>query len=1367
MRKEKEEKSRRYEEIKRRATRALRRIQRQGRMLDENSPLGEGFEDANEQGEAAALESAPSKMVGNAGSNNLAFVEEAIPKFSGTDKTYPVSRWAQEIEDNSEIFGLTPLQQLIIARRTLTSTAATWLRSEKPFKTFADLKTALSREFPDSINSKEVHELMATRKKRKDETCYDFMLEMKAIGKRGKFPDYIAIQYIIDGIVDSEANKIMLYGVTTYSDLKEKLKLYEMLKEKSKKNSSMPMGKSLQGVRCFNCGDMDHTSSRCPHRSKGLKCFRCNNYGHISSQCNMNIGTSDKVGHSTAGGVASGKNRSQLRDMDGSVKQLCVSCTTNTTSSSHESIKQCVPVPSTSALDGATGDYDENPNVIMAVSDRDVNNKNNMKTVLCQGVPICCLIDSGSDLNLIKSSLFFELGFTGFSKDNVLLSGLGEKQVSSLGKFDTSIEIDGQMFQSTLHIVSDNVIPYNLILGQELLRNVVVVMDRGSVRIFARDDTWLGKINCFVGQETICCTSDPQIRQQVKELVDSYVPEKSKEAPIEMKIILADDVPVAQRPRRLSIMENKEVDRQIGEWLQNGIIRHSFSEYASPLVLVKKKDGTLRVCVDYRKINSKMVKDEFPLPVIEDHIDRLTQVKVFSKLDLKNAFFHLRVSEESIKYTSFVTPSGQYEFLKAPFGLSICPKYFTRFINIIFRDLVAKGFLLIFIDDLLVLSTNVSEGLERLREVLKVAREYGLEMNWKKCELLTTKVEYLGHVIENGTVTPTSDKIKAVANFPEPKTLKQLHSFIGLTSYFRKYIQDFALIAAPLTKLLRKDQTFQFTDVERQAFQILKQKLCEKPVLKIYNPDLPTELHTDASMHAYAAILMQQSPEDGEMHPVYYSSCKTTESEKKYTSYELEALAVVEGVKKFRKYLLGIPFKIVTDCAAFEMTLRKKDLVTRVARWVLLLQDYDYTVEHRSGTKMRHVDALSRVHFTGMITRQLHERIKRAQESDEGLKAIIEILQEKPYLDYFIENGLLYKSEQKLLVIPKDMEMEIIRRAHEIGHFGKRKMIGLINKDYFIKDLTRKIEDFILTCIPCILATKKEGKQEGFLNPIDKEGIPLSTLHLDHLGPLTETKKLYNYILTVIDAFTKFVWIFPTKSTTTKETLDKLKLHQQCFGNPSRIITDRGAAFTSNDFKEYCESENIHHVTITTGVPRGNGQVERVHRIIVSVLTKLCIEEPGSWYKHVNKLQRAINGTYQRSISTTPFELMIGTKIRMKEDTNLLELLEKENSEEYVNQRENLREAARVQISKIQEENKRNYDKNRKQSRQYQVGDLVAIKKTQFGTHSKLKPKFLGPYKVVRIKGRDRYDVSKVHHMVEGPNSTSTSSDNMKQWPGF
>lgn len=223
-----------------------------------------------------------------------------------------------------------------------------------------------------------------------------------------------------------------------------------------------------------------------------------------------------------------------------------------------------------------------------------------------------------------------------------------------------------------------------------------------------------------------------------------------------------------------------------------------------------------------------------------------------------------------------------------------------------------------------------------------------------------------------------------------------------MTGYFRKFIDQYSIIAKPLSNLLRKDEKFKFESEEREAFARLKNALISNPVLKIYRPEDETEVHTDASLEGYGAVLLQNSSEDGLLHPVHFMSRKTTQAEKNYSSYELEVLAVVEAIKKFRVYLLGIPFKLITDCSAFEKTMQKKDIPTRVARWALLLSEFDYKIEHRPGDRMKHVDALSRHPVMTITLNDVIPKIRRAQGNDDGIKAIIEIAKQKEFEGYFV-----------------------------------------------------------------------------------------------------------------------------------------------------------------------------------------------------------------------------------------------------------------------------------------------------------------------------------------------------------------------------
>ncbi|GFS37490.1 transposon Tf2-6 polyprotein [Trichonephila inaurata madagascariensis] len=357
----------------------------------------------------------------------------------------------------------------------------------------------------------------------------------------------------------------------------------------------------------------------------------------------------------------------------------------------------------------------------------------------------------------------------------------------------------------------------------------------------------------------------------------------------------------------------------------------------------------------------------------------------------------------------------------------------------------------------------------------------------------------------------------------------------------------------------------------------------------------------------------------------------------------------------------------------------------------------------------------------------LTSKLKNAQEEDDSIQTLKSLLEKQESEEFFERNGILYKylNGRELIITPKAMEAELIKLIHENGHFSVAKTEEIVKQEFFISNLTNVVKKVIVNCVPCILAIKKTGKKEGFLNPISKVNIPLSTYHVDFIGPLPSTNKSYQHILTVVDAFTKFTWLYPVKTVSAENALEKLKLQQKTFGNPVRIITDRGSAFTSKLFNDYCTEENIQHLQIATGIPRGNGQVERIHRTLIPVLTKLSLDDSTKWYKYVDRLQRILNSTICRSTKWTPFELLIGTKMRNKEDIRIRDLLLEEMAEELQEQREFLRNDAKKNIETIQSENRKTYNKRRKIAPMYKEGDLVAIQRTQFGTGLKLRPKFL------------------------------------------
>lgn len=398
-----------------------------------------------------------------------------------------------------------------------------------------------------------------------------------------------------------------------------------------------------------------------------------------------------------------------------------------------------------------------------------------------------------------------------------------------------------------------------------------------------------------------------------------------------MKLHVKDNQPFHFTPARLSQEEKTQLRQIIDDLLAREIIRPGSSEYASRTVLVRKRNGKIRLCIDYRELNKISARDNYPLPVIEDQIDSLRGKRYFSLLDLKDGFHHVLMSKDSIKYTAFVTPFGQYEYVRMPFGLKNAPARFQRHVNEVLGELIRRGDLVAYIDDFMVATETMEKHLEVLNEVYFLLTQNLLELRLDKCPFLWDEIEFLGYVVSEKGIRPSDRGIDAVKNFPIPKNIRDIQSFLGLCTYFRKFVEGFSRIASPLYDLLKKGATFEFGKRQSDAFELLKNKLSEAPILAIYNPTDPTELHCDASSQGFGAVLLQRKS-DNRFHPVFYFSKRTTEVESRYHSYELETLAIIYALRRFRVYLLGIPFKIVTDCNALIMTLNKKVINPRIAR---------------------------------------------------------------------------------------------------------------------------------------------------------------------------------------------------------------------------------------------------------------------------------------------------------------------------------------------------------------------------------------------------------------------------------------------------
>ncbi|CAK1549738.1 unnamed protein product [Leptosia nina] len=939
------------------------------------------------------------------------------------------------------------------------------------------------------------------------------------------------------------------------------------------------------------------------------------------------------------------------------------------------------------------------------------------------------LIDTGANCSIIKESIAKRLQCN-IEPYFLNLNGIGCGSLDICGKITVPVRFEDLYIELDILVVKDKKFNYDLLIGQNAVeyQDIEIITDtKGSkIRRKVIDSTKLcvnsvETHNTFTSKlgELLSMIDhlDVDLQTRIINIFKNHetcLHNSGSVSTGELTIKLKNNGSVHYRPYRLAPSEREKVNRIVNELLENNIIRESDSPFASPVILVKKKDGSDRLCVDYRSLNKIIEKDTYPLPLIEDQLDKLGKAKYFISIDMKNGFYQIPVTEDSIKYTAFSTPDGHYEFLKMPFGICNGPSVFQRAITKAVKHL---NFLLVYIDDILIPFSTIDQGLEYLDKTISALSDSGFKVNLKKCKFFVESIEYLGRQISCEGIRPSETKVTALLNSPKPQTVKQVRQFMGLASYFRKFIPNFSLRTASISKLTKKNQAWEWGQEQNEARKYVLDYLVSKPLLSVFDPSLETELHTDASAIGYGAVLIQKL--NNQTKVVAYYSKKTSTTESKYSSYDLETLAIFNSLKQFRVYLLGIKFKIITDCNSIKSTMNKKDLSPRVARLWTYMQDFDFDIIYKKGTYISHVDFLSRnpveTPLAGTINliNDGNSWLETAQQLDPITQILIDRV-ESGELDtnqYLVNNNLLYyKSKlngEPKLYIPKSTRIDILRLFHDENcHVGFDKTFHKIREHFWFPGMAAFIRKYLSHCLICIKRKGHHGPKQGLLHPIEKAAIPFQTIHLDCMGPFTQSNEGYRHILLLVDGFTKFCLLKPLRTLSANELIPIIRDSITMFGSPLQVITDRGTNFSNNQIKNLFEELHIQHHMIATGTPRSNGQAERYVFTVCDMLNTMSnADELSDWPNVLWKVQQSINTTIQKSTGFSPLRLLIGVEANIPIiQSRLNDVVD--NSYQVPINIDSDREMARQRLLQIAEKFKKRFDSTRRNNLTLQIGEL-------------------------------------------------------------
>ena len=866
--------------------------------------------------------------------------------------------------------------------------------------------------------------------------------------------------------------------------------------------------------------------------------------------------------------------------------------------------------------------------------------------------------------------------------------------------------------------------------------------------------------------------------------------ELGKTKTVEMNIDTENSPPIKVKNYRTPLQNREIVEKAIQNMLDAKVITRGYSEWSCPVILVKKRDNSMRFCCDYRKLNAVTKSVSYPLPNIDDVLSVMSGAKYFSTLDCRSGYWCVPMTEDAKKKSTFSCHLGSFQWNVMPFGLKNAPAKFMQLMDIVLGDM--KEFAGVFIDDIVVFSSTLEDHFKHLQLVFDRLRKHQLKLKLSKCSFLEPETRFLGFVISEKGIKPDQEKVKIIKELTPPTNVKTARSFLGVIGFYRRYIPNFSTLATPIVELTKKYARFKWTPECQKAFDKLKEDLSCVPLLSFPDRNKPYILYTDSSDYAVGAALTQVVEEevDGILgvpveKPIQFISKKLSKAQTKWPVIEREAFAIFYALQKLDFYLHNSTFVIRTDHLPLKYIFESPMTNKKVHNWALSIASYDCTIEYCMGEKNFLADYFSRIQHSDSnaeaedvspdvndnafeinvinsneIEPKLFARwenpvtenegrptlpsfeMKEEQEKDEELVEIMRKLRNETadkttYRHFIMVDNILYyisgiNDDPKLrLCIPKQLYGCVLEQYHDQhGHMGTNKVFTAIKIKYYWKNMFKDVHSYVANCVTCNkrnLTSQKPPMQQTDIPP-----FPFAKVSVDVSGPYPRTLSGNSYIVSYVDHFSLWAECFPTPDKTS-ETVANLLIDEIVprFGCPLEIVTDNGPENIGKAMIQTLERLNVHHVKTSYYSPQSNARNERVHRTLHDMLSKKVEGNPDTWDIHLNSVLAAMRTNVNDSTQFSPFFLVYGRHPVLPLDNLLkprLKYMGEERHELSLQEQHKAFVMVHRNVRAAQNKNKALADK-KSHDTEYKIGDSVYYK--NHNMTSKLDDKWKTHYIII------------------------------------